>query len=98
MEAYTERGQRLNYTSYVDLRSAGDTNTVIRKVKVNEVLQKMKDLFARRWNPKRVGRLIESVDYVDWRLIWKPKHLFQALRQIGVTRLSLALIMIRIKT
>jgi hypothetical protein len=99
MKAYAERGQRLDYTSYVDLRPAGDTNMEIRKAKANEVLHKLKDLFARCWDARRVRRLIKGVDYkVDRRMIWEYKHIFEALSQIDVTRLFLADVMIRVKT
>jgi len=77
----------------------GDTNTEIRKVKVNKVLQKLKNLFAGCWNARRVGRLVESVNYeVDWLLIRDHKYLFQALGQIGITRLFLAAVKIQVET
>jgi len=98
MKAYTERGQRLDDMSYVNLRPACDTNMEKWKAKVNEVLHKLKDLFARGWDAGRVRRLIESVDYkVDRWMIWEYKHLFQALRQVNVTRLFLATVMMRKK-
>jgi hypothetical protein len=63
MKAYAERGQRLDDMSYVGLRAAGDTHMEIWEPEVNEVLHKLKNLFARGWDPRRAGRLVEGIEY-----------------------------------
>jgi hypothetical protein len=87
------RGQRFDNLSYIDFWSARDTNMKIRKGKFDEFLQKLKHLFPRRWNPRRVRRLIECVyDQVGWTLIGEFEHPFQAFCQITITGLVLSLV------
>jgi len=61
------RGQRFKDIPYVGPRTARYTDTKIQRAKFDEVFQKLKNSFARCWNPSGIGAFIESVQYyVDW--------------------------------
>ena len=98
MKAYPERGKWIKDILYVDLWPACDANMKIWKVKLEGVLDELKDTFAGRWHGV-VGTLVNGVhDKVDGALIGECKHLFKTSCQNGDTRLFLAFIMIGMKT
>jgi hypothetical protein len=99
MKGHSARSQRLDDISYVDFRATCDTYMKIWQMKVSELLHKLKDLVARRWNPRNVGTFIKSIHYyIDGMLIWQCEHLFQAPCQSVITGLSRAVVVIGIKT
>ena len=66
--------------------------------KFDETFHELKNPFTKRWNPRAVGTLVDGIhDKVDWMLIWKHEHLFQAICQNVVTELSRATVVGRIK-
>ena len=74
------------------------TNAKIRNANLDEFLHKLKYPFARRWYPRSVRRLIESVhEQIGWTLIEECERLFQASRQITITWLLLALVVNQIE-
>jgi hypothetical protein len=63
VEGHSARGQTFKDVSYVDFGAACNTYVKFREIKVNELLQKLKNLVARRWNPKNVRTFIQGIDY-----------------------------------
>ena len=54
----------------------------ISKAWIDEILQKLKDLFACRWDSRDIGTFVEGVDdNVGWAEIREQEHFFQVLRQ-----------------
>jgi len=98
MKGYSERGKWIKDVSYVDLWPACDANMKIWKVKLDKLLDELKDTFTGRWHGA-VGTLINGVhDKVDWVLIGDCEHLFETFCQNGDTRLFLASVVIGMKT
>jgi hypothetical protein len=99
MERHPARGQRLKDISYVNFWATCDTYMEVGYMTVDELLHKLKNPFARCWNPRDVGTFIKGVKYeVDGTLIREGEHLFQAPRQNVVIRLSRTTIVIGMKT
>jgi len=70
----------------------------IREAKVDKILHKLKNPFARGWNARSSGTLVESINNkVDRALIRVCEHLFETFAQIIITRPFRAAIVIRIK-
>jgi len=63
MERHPARGHELKDISYVNFWATCDTYMKVWYMKVDEILQKLKDAFARRWNPRGVGTFIKGVEY-----------------------------------
>jgi hypothetical protein len=70
-------GQRLKRILYVDLGAACDAYMKIWKTKIDKLLHKYKDSFARRRDASRVGAFIKGVDYEIRRTLTREtEHLF----------------------
>jgi hypothetical protein len=63
VKGHSAGGQRLEDVSYVNFWATGDTYTKVWYMKVDELIHKLKDSFARRWNPRDVGAFIKGVHY-----------------------------------
>jgi len=61
MERDTTRRQRLKDRLYVAFWSTCDKKVEIREGHIDEILDKVKDLFSWRWNTRIVGAFIEGV-------------------------------------
>ena len=89
MKGHLARGQRPKEISYIKFWATCDTNTKVWNLKAGEFLQQLKYPIPRRWNLGVVGTFIKGVKYqVDGTLTREREHLFQALRQNVVIRLS----------
>ena len=62
MKRYFEWLQRLEGVSNVDLGTASNTYTYVRKVQINQFINEVQDLFAGRLYPRDIRTLIESID------------------------------------
>ena len=72
--------QRCKSSSDIELWSASDADMEMRKVKVNELLDKRKDLFTRRWNPRPIWALVERVqDDVNRLRMGTLEHILETL-------------------
>src|SRR5712691_8597 len=99
MKGHLERSKGIKDISYVNLRPAGDANMKMWEAKLDELLDELKNLFARCWNPGDVGTLVNRIhDKVHRALIWEREHLFQTFCQDTVTRLFVARVVGQIKT
>jgi hypothetical protein len=63
VERHSARGQRLEDISYVNFWATCDTYMKVWYMKVDKLLHKLKDPFARCWNPRDVGTFIKGVEY-----------------------------------
>jgi len=63
MERYPARGQRLKDISYVNFWATCYTYMKVWYTTVDELLHKLKNSFARCWNPGEVGTFINGVKY-----------------------------------
>jgi hypothetical protein len=90
--------QRLKDISYVDLRTACDTDMKIRKTKFDEILEEQEDPLARGRNTRGVGAFIDGVNYkIDGTFI-KGEYLFQILVQGVIAGLFRAIVVLLVKT
>jgi hypothetical protein len=63
VERHLARSQGLKDVSYVNFWATCDTYMKVWYMKVDELLHKLKDPFARRWNPRSVGTFIKGIKY-----------------------------------
>ena len=92
------RCKRLEYFADVDLRTTCDTDTKVRKSKMDKVLYEIKDLFAGGWDVGSVRTFIKGIhDEINWSLVWNGEHLLETLYQIIVDRLTRAFIVCHIE-
>jgi hypothetical protein len=99
MKTYSVRGKRSKDVSYIDLWPACDTDMKIRKAKVGQLLDEVKDPFSRWWNATAIRTLVKSIDdKVYGALIRECEHLFQTSCQNRVTGLLFASVVVRMKT
>src|SRR6266571_6698535 len=61
MQRHTATCQRCKSSSNIELRTAGDAYMKTWQAKVDELLDKRKDLSTRRWDSRRVWTLVERV-------------------------------------
>jgi len=98
MERHPARGQRLKDISYVNFWATCDTYMKVWYMKVDELIHKLKNPFARCWKPRDVGTFIKGVYYqVDRMAILDCEHIYQATFQSVITGLLGAVSMNRIK-
>ena len=91
MQGNGTKCERVEDSPDVDLWPAGRANMKSVQVEVDEFLHELEDLITRRWDLRRVGTLIERIQYNEnWALAWQYEHLFQAVLQGVVTWLSRA--------
>jgi len=70
----------------------------IWKMKFNELLDKRKDLFTRRWNSRPVWTLVERVqDNVNGLQIGNREHILETSYHYAITRLLFTIVVCRIK-
>ena len=62
VEGDAKRCQGFKGGSYIDFRATRDTYMDIRKVEVNKILNKTKDLFSCSWQARIIWTLVESVN------------------------------------
>jgi len=99
MEGHAERSQRLEDIFYVRIWAACDAYMKIWKAKLDEVLDKLKDVFTRRGNPRGVSRFIQAIDdKIRRTLIRQCEHFFQAVCQSLIIGLSRAAVVSCVKT
>jgi hypothetical protein len=69
----------------------------IWEVKVNEFIDKLKDLFPRRWNTRSIRTLVEGVqNNVCRAILLEGEHFFQAFYHGAITRRPYSTIVYRI--
>jgi hypothetical protein len=70
----------------------------IRKSKTNKFLDKKKDLFSKRWNPRGSGTLIECIyNDVSRPSPWESENLFETVRHGPIARRMDTTVVCRIK-
>lgn len=64
-----------------------------RKLKIDEALYEIKDLFARGWDVRCVRTFVKGIhDKVNRALIWNGEHLRETLDQSAITGLTCAVV------
>jgi len=63
LERHLAGGQRLEDISYVNLWATCDTYMKVWYMKVDELLQKLKNTLARCWDARDVGTFIKGIHY-----------------------------------
>src|SRR6266404_4143461 len=85
-------------SSDIELRTARDAYVKTRQAKVNERLDKGKDLFTRRWNSGPVRTLVERVkNNISGRQIWNREHIDETLYHCLIAGLLCAIFMSSVK-
>jgi hypothetical protein len=70
----------------------------IWKVQIRKLCHEFEDLFPWRWNPKCIGRLVESIDNdIYGMFIGRWEHVPQTLHETGIVRLVCTIIVVRKK-
>jgi hypothetical protein len=98
MKGHSERRQRFENVSNVDLQATGGTYVHIWNAQLHKMFYKLEHLFTRGRHPGDVGALIESVDNdVRRRLPRHLKHFDETFREKIFRRLHCASRVIRIQ-
>jgi hypothetical protein len=98
MQGNAMLSQRRKRSPDIKLRSAGDAYTKVRKVEVNELLDKSKNLFTRRRDPRPVWTLVERVkDDVYGLRMGDREHILETLYHFTIAGLCCTIVMCRIK-
>jgi len=98
MERDTEKCQGLEDISNVDFWATCYTDVEIWEAKVNEIFDKIKDLFSWRWHARVIRALIECIHNEVKRLLRREgENHFQALCQGVIIRLLSTFVAFQIK-
>jgi len=82
----------------IDFWATGNANVQIVLAHDNEMLDKVEDLFSRRWHPSIVRAFIESIDDEENRaLIRKREHIIQTFHQGTIIGCLGTLVVFRMK-